>query len=95
MKKKKSKPKTRTKTKSLLGEIDWVVGLVTGELRAKSFEVAHAKHGGKLLCGRTRLVKWAGYKRRRITSFVKAAAYERHCRRCLNVIFPPKPRRRR
>lgn len=73
-------------------DVAWMIGIIF-ERRAKSFEVAHAVVKGKILCGRSRTVKWAGYKRAKIARFVKASAYERHCRRCLDVLHPPRPRR--
>jgi len=94
--KRKAKKKQQAKTtKFRSDDYVWVVGLVPGDIRAKSFEVAHAKRGSKLLCGRARTVKWAGYKRKRIARFVAPAPYERKCKRCLFVIYPPQPRRKR
>lgn len=99
--KKSSKTKTTTRTPTTtkqtpkIRDYDWVVGLVSGDIRAKSFEVAHAKSGAKLVCGRARTVKWAGYKKKRIVKFIPAALYERRCKRCLHVLFPARRRGKR
>lgn len=74
-------------------EIRWVIGLMHNGQRARSFGVAHAWEGKKFACGRSLIVKWAGYKRAKIAAMIKCAGYERHCRRCLEVIYPPRPRR--
>ena len=88
-KRKKATQRTTIRSKTAAFDVEWVVGLVAGQLRAKSFEVAHARGGdGKLLCGRSRTVRWAGHKKRKIVSYARPAEYERHCRRCLDVLYP-------
>ena len=93
MKKKKRAAKKQTKIRRT--DVAWVVAMHDSQMRAKSFHVAHARHKGKLLCGRDAIDRWAGYKRRTIRLWAKPAPYERHCRRCLHVLFPPPPPKRR
>jgi hypothetical protein len=76
-------------------DVRWVIGLVAGDRRAKSYEVAHAMQGKHLVCGRAKKVKWNGYRRARIVKFVKPAPYETKCKRCLGILHPTPGRRKR
>lgn len=67
----------------------WVVGIIAlggGRQRAKSFDVAHALVGKRFACGRSMVVRWAGYKRARIVAKCIAAHYERRCKRCAHAL---------
>lgn len=89
------KRKIKKKAKTMKPNVMWVIGLVSGDRRAKSYEVAHAIVGKHLVCGRAKRVKWNGYRRARIVRFVKPAPYETKCKRCLGVLYPTPGRRKR